>query len=85
MAGIGRLTKAQEKILRELREHVTLERASFSRHPGLTAPPSDQDVDAFIKERTRLHRQTYILPLIDGLLGDCDDAVAVCRHIIRGR
>jgi hypothetical protein len=69
--------KIQEK-LHELRRNASLENASFGfktetlklkyRASGMFTDQLEWTVDEFIKERTRLHRQSWILPLIDELI-----------------
>lgn len=64
------------KLLTELRKTVNYERASFA-FPDCkvittgTFEPRDDSrnvhPDDFIKERTRLHRETWIIPLIEEL------------------
>ncbi len=63
------LTKKQIALLRELRRMASLESASFERiGPDAALPTTEAQVTAFIRERTRLHRETWILPIIDQLL-----------------
>jgi len=67
-----RLTKGQRKALKELKRHVTMQTCNFDMHhfDAEKLPQDVNQVDAFIKERTRVWRQSWIYPLIDALLGD---------------
>lgn len=63
------------KVLRKLKElykRASLTNASFG-SPGdrvtIRNDAREISVDDFIKERTRIHRETYVLPLIDELIG----------------
>ena len=66
------LTAEQIEKLRELRRLMTLEQTKFAelwddpeRNP---LPKREAEVDAFIRERTRIFRETWILPVLDELL-----------------
>jgi hypothetical protein len=65
------LPKYAQKILREIRRSATFEDARFSTS-GLTQtsdlPKSEEEVDDFIRRRTCLYRETWILGMIDLLL-----------------
>ena len=55
--------------LKELRRNASLENASFGFRGNLvTCNGKTMPVDDFIKERTRLHRETWILPWIDQVI-----------------
>ena len=68
------LTKKQIAILREVRRLATLETASFRSVGPATDPlPADErDVDKFIKDRTRIHRETWILPPLDRMIEEAE-------------
>jgi len=76
------LRKYQIRGLRKLRELANFERAHFERiGVGVDEklPVLESEVTAFIKERTRLYRQTWVLPLIDALLrGDVEAVNRKC-------
>ncbi len=70
-------------VLKEARQYATLEKASFDCFDmdfifALMPSPEKDDspatefrkvkADEFIKERTRLHRQSWILPGIDAVI-----------------
>lgn len=64
------------RALKTLRDHAAFKNASFgfndetltlSGRPGPT-PQTEWTVDAFIKERTRIYRQSWLLPQIDELI-----------------
>lgn len=62
--------------LQELRKLCTYETASFgfpsekvNSNPYLAPQQVGVPIDEFIKERTRLHRESWILPTIDELIG----------------
>jgi hypothetical protein len=68
------LTEREIDKLREIRRLMTLETARFremwddpERHP---LPKCEAEVDAFIRERTRIFRETWILSELDDLLGE---------------
>lgn len=75
------VTQVQEK-LRELRQTLTLERASFSRlwdDPERDPlPKCEKEVDAFIRSRTALWRGTWVLPVIDEVIA----ALAAVRRLV---
>lgn len=58
--------RALANLLKETRKYASLESANFGwEHEKLTYNGKEYTVDAFIKERTKLHRDTWILPNID--------------------
>jgi hypothetical protein len=66
------MTRKEHEQLQEIRRMVTFESAHFRelfedpvKHP---LPKSETDVDAFIRERTRIFRETWILGPLDELL-----------------
>jgi hypothetical protein len=70
----SRIPKERIKQLEELRKYILMENASFG-HSKLTLHHShgfvkagDYTSDAYVKEATRLWRQTWVLPIIDKLL-----------------
>lgn len=60
---MSKLTKRQRKVLEQLREAATFERASFDSVHGPQTIRTDQ-----IAERTRLYRESWIIARIDSLL-----------------
>jgi hypothetical protein len=67
-------TKKDLEAVRELRRLLTFERASFDNvgPPPVGAaalPASEKQVNAFIGERTRLWRESWVFPLLDQLEG----------------
>ena len=68
------LTDKQISRLRELRRYATLENALFDHvgpsDPDAPLPTKESEVTAFIRERTRIYRQSWILPIIDELLAE---------------
>jgi hypothetical protein len=65
------MNEEQIRKLRELRAAATLERAEFSilhPEPGDELPTSENDVTAFIKKRTKLYLETWVLPEIDEMI-----------------
>lgn len=64
-----------QEIVHALRLHLSFHRASFLRlGGGGWLPQSEVSVDAFIAERTKLWRETWIFPLLDELAGVDPDA-----------
>lgn len=66
------MTKEEHEVLSEIRRVMTLETSQFralwddpERNP---LPKKEADVDAFIRERTRLFRETWVLSPLDELL-----------------
>lgn len=64
--------RGRKTILLDLRRRAAFETADFG-HINENANITDRngkplDVDAFIKERTRLYIDTWVLPLIDELI-----------------
>ena len=62
----------RDKLI-ELRRLLTLEPGTFAFHclPGTVEPPlptSEAEVNAFIAERTRVWRESWILPALDELI-----------------
>lgn len=68
------MTKKHIEKIRELRTLMTLETSNFAKlwdDPGENPlPKREEDVNAFIRERTRVWRETWILPVLDELLED---------------
>ena len=69
------LTKKQVSRLRELRRYATFESASFdhmnygdNESAEMKLPTKESEVTDFIRNRTLLYRQSWILPIIDELL-----------------
>jgi hypothetical protein len=65
------LPKYAQKVLREIRRNATFENASFSDSGLMRAsalPKSEKEVDDFIRRRTHLYRETWIVKMIDMLL-----------------
>lgn len=67
------LTKKQLWKLRELRRYATFESAAFDHvrpdeEEPMKLPTKESEVTDFIKNRTLLYRQSWILPIIDELL-----------------
>jgi hypothetical protein len=57
--------------LGRLREFASLEKGSFGngyKNPGDPLPKTEAQVDEFIRRRTRLYLQTWVLPKIDELI-----------------
>lgn len=67
------MTKEQIEKLRQIRRDATFEEARFGMlrdaPEEYPLPKCEADVDAFIRERTRIFRETWILSEIDELLG----------------
>lgn len=66
------MTKSELKKVKEVIAHLRMDRASFSSiatsldPPEMHLPKSEQDVDRFIKARTRLYMSSWcIAPLQD--------------------
>ena len=59
--------------MRELRELLMFKTSSFHRiggtPPDSPLPETEAEVDAFIDERTRLWRESWVFPLLDQLEG----------------
>jgi hypothetical protein len=69
------LTKTQKEALRQLRVHLKMERCSFDRigpwaREEAPIPVMEKDVTPFIRKRTELWRESWVFPLIDGLLNE---------------
>ena len=66
------LTLKQIGLLRALRRVATLENAAFDHvgpaYPPVALPTDESQVTHFIRERTRLYRETWLIPVIDQLL-----------------
>jgi len=67
-------TKKDLEAVRELRELLTFKTSSFHRigvacDPKEALPKTEDEVDAFIDERTRLWRESWVFPLLDLLEG----------------
>jgi hypothetical protein len=65
------LTDKQRRILEEIRSYATMESASFSRlwsDPDDPLPKTEAEVTEFIRRRTAIYRQTWILDYLDELL-----------------
>ena len=61
------MTKGEYKQLKEVLSHLHMDRASFSSivpsldPPEMALPKSEQEVDRFIKARTRLYRNSWCI------------------------
>lgn len=67
---MSRLTKRQEKTIREVLAVARLERANFGGHRDIPFPKYDSEVDAFIKDRIRNWANSWIVAPLEGLLAD---------------
>lgn len=63
-------TKRDRAIVRVLRSRVLYESATFDTTVGGPLPRTEAEVTAFIRERTRLYVQSWVLPLLDELAGE---------------
>lgn len=67
-------SKADMKVLKDLRKMLTMERASFSHifvsveRGDVPLPTSEDEVDHFIRERTRVWRRSWLLAPLDSLI-----------------
>lgn len=63
------LTQKQQREIREVIRVATMERSSFSRI-GFDGPfpTSEAEVNAFIRERTKIWRETWIIGPLEKLL-----------------
>lgn len=55
----------------ELRKHLTLETAHFSHpweSPDDPLPKTEREVNEFIERRTRVWRESWILPILDEMI-----------------
>jgi len=63
------MTKTELHVLKAVRDAATLERASFSRFStDEPLPTSEAEVTDFIRKRTQLYRETWIIPKLDALI-----------------
>lgn len=65
------MNEEQIQKLRKLRAVAALERAEFSiLHPGPgdELPTSENEVTAFIRKRTKLYLESWVLPTIDRMI-----------------
>lgn len=65
------ILKHDRMMLMELRKLLTLETANFSRigpRDEDALPRTEAEVNAFIRERTRLWRESWVFPIIDEML-----------------
>jgi hypothetical protein len=65
------VSKEREEILTELLGYARFERADFSTIRTTADPPlptSEAEVDAFVKSRTKLYMDTWVIPKIEQLL-----------------
>lgn len=69
---MAKRTKIEAAALRELRRLITMENARFSfseeQVEAIARRGYYQDHTPEIKEVTRLHRETWILPILDALI-----------------
>ena len=69
-------------LIAEARRHATMENAGFkdicaSGVPMFNGEPlTEKHVTEFIKERTRLHRESWILPDLDEVLAEIDAEIS---------
>ena len=66
----------REALLR-LKSLCELEGATFGHiweDPKDPLPTKESEVDEFVKERTRLYRRTWVLPIIDALLSETEES-----------
>lgn len=71
-ASRGKLSKRDVEALKEVRRLITFERAAFDKiHPDKDdqLPKTEKEVTEFIKRRTRLYFQSWVLPVIDEMIG----------------
>jgi hypothetical protein len=72
------MTKKEVMALREVLSHLSFDRASFSHiipsldPPEMALPTSEQEVDRFVKARTRLYINSWCKPAIKDLLAKYD-------------
>ncbi len=71
------LTRRDTDALRDVREKLTFKSASFSRlfSEGDPLPKTEAEVDEFIRRRTKLFIESWIMPTLDELIsrGDKDE------------
>lgn len=67
---MSRLTKRQEKTIREVLAIARLERAIFRGAGNVPFPTKDSEVDAFVKDRIRNWANSWIVAPLDGLLAE---------------
>lgn len=65
------MTKAELKALKKLRKRANFETAGFG-NCAEALPIQVRDVTEFIKERTRVYRDSWVLPIIDALIAKYD-------------
>jgi len=69
------LNKVEVRALKEVRERIKMKKASFGRVSELDddpLPKSEKEVTEFIRRRTRLYMETWVLPVIDQLIAEAE-------------
>ncbi|CAO3447915.1 hypothetical protein [Azospirillum argentinense] len=67
---MSRKRKSYRELLSELRITANFENASFGKlwgDVGDPLPKTEEEVTDFIRRRTKLYRETWVIPLIDEL------------------
>jgi len=65
----------RRRLLKEVRERIKMKKASFGRVSELDddpLPKSEKEVTEFIRRRTRLYMETWVLPVIDQLIAEAE-------------
>ena len=78
----ARLTQSQRRVLEELRSLLLMKEANFGLHPfdADKLPKNVKESDSFVKEQTRLCRESWLFPIVDALLGDDDGTTSEMLH-----
>ncbi len=70
------MTKRQIHALKVLRHRLTLTNARFASigpvdtDPTMRLPTSEDQVDAFIRARTRIWRESWVVPVLNNLIDE---------------
>jgi hypothetical protein len=88
---MGTMTKRQANALRVLRRRLSLQNAGFSKIGPADSerdgalPTSEKEVTEFIRKRTRLYLQTWILPIVNNLLAEAEGRPVRHGHYVLDR
>ena len=74
------MTQAELIALKEVRRYAAFENANFGdcTRPGQTI--DGKTVDEFIKDRTRIYRQSWILPVLDDMIRKAEYQLGISKE-----